>query len=70
MAIGAEAALALLLSLLGFAAVSRFFTPRHRELQSRRFLSRGECPCCTMTLPAPGDDGLARCTCCEAAWRP
>ena len=70
MAIGAEAALALLLSLLGFAGVSRYFTPRHRALQSRRFLSRGECPCCTMTLPAPGDDGLARCTCCEAAWRP
>lgn len=70
MAIGAEAALALLLSLLGFAGVSRFFTPRHRALQSRRFLSRGECPSCTMTLPVPGDDGLSRCTCCEAAWRP
>lgn len=69
MAIGAEAALALLLSLLGFAAVSRYFTPRHRALQSRRFLARGECPSCTMTLPAPGDDGLSRCTCCEAAWR-
>lgn len=70
MAIGAEAALALGLSILGFAGVSRYFTPRHRALQSRRFLANGECPCCTMTLPAPCEDGLARCTCCEAAWRP
>jgi hypothetical protein len=65
---GLEVALSLALVIGGIRWTSSVLTPRHRILQSRRFLRAGECPCCTMTLPTAGDDGLARCTCCTAAW--
>lgn len=66
---GLEVALSLALVIGGIRWTSSVLTPRHRIMQSRRFLRAGECPCCTMTLPPAGDDGLARCTCCTAAWR-
>lgn len=70
MAAGAEAGCMVLVVLAGAAFASRFLTPRHRRLQSRRLHASGECPCCTMPLRAERDpDGLAHCTCCSAAWR-
>ena len=65
---GLEVALSLALVIGAVRWTSGVLTPRHRILQSRRFLRAGECPCCTMTLPPPDAEGIARCTCCTAAW--
>ena len=70
LAAGVEVSLALAFVLAAVAEARRTLTQRHRLAQSRRFLRRGECACCTMPLPAADPDtGLATCTCCTASWR-
>lgn len=70
MSIGSEAMLSLLISILGTAVAGDHLTRRHRVIQSARFISQHQCPCCTMPLPASDEAGIARCTCCDASWRP